>query len=211
MGRIDRTGSRFGRLIVKRFVGKASNWVGIWECVCDCGKTITALSSNLTSGNTKSCGCLKLGMLNKRSTKHGLSGGAERPTRLYKIWIHMRGRCFNKRNRDYKFYGQRGITVCKEWNDYKLFFDWSMANGYNSVLTIERIENNGNYEPGNCRWATRKEQARNTRASRFVTFGGETKTVAEWADVLNIPYSVLRMRFHRGWPADKALTQPIRN
>jgi hypothetical protein len=164
-GRMDRTGQRFGRLTVMRFIGTGQDWVGLWECLCDCGKTITARSNNLTSGTTKSCGCLKMEILLARSTKHGLSGGHGHYTRLYQIWLHMRCRCLSKRSKDWRYYGGRGITICAAWDDYTAFHDWAMANGYHKDLTIDRIDNDGNYEPGNCTWASRAMQSKNRRPS----------------------------------------------
>jgi len=209
-GRLDRIGERFGRLTIKRFIGTNKYWQGIWECECDCGNTTTVHYSNLHSGTTKSCGCLKKESTIKRNTKHGLSGGEKNPTRLYKIWLHMRGRCLNVNNQDYKHYGARGISICKEWDDYKNFYDWSIENGYKNNLTIERIDNNGNYEPVNCKWATRKEQARNTRNNPLISFNGLTKTIPEWAETLGVSYNALRKRIHSGWDIERAFNQPFR-
>ena len=208
--RINRTGERFGRLTVVRFVGTGKNWVGIWECVCDCGNTVNVQYNNLHGGTTKSCGCLKLEKLIKRSTKHGLTGGQGHYTRLYRIWLNMRRRCLSKSSSDYRYYGGRGISVSDEWDDYSVFHLWANENGYQDDLTLERKDNDGNYEPLNCRWATRKEQARNTRQNRLITFNGQTKTMAEWAEYLSISHVMLRMRFHRGWPVERALTTPSR-
>ncbi|WP_404407675.1 hypothetical protein [Jeotgalibacillus malaysiensis] len=210
-GRINRVGEQFGRLTVKRFIGTNKHWHGIWECECVCGNITNVHYSNLYSGITKSCGCLKRESTIKRNTKHGLSGGEKNATRLYRIWLHMRGRCLSIKNLDYKHYGARGISICKEWNDYKSFYDWSMESGYQENLTIERINNDGNYEPSNCRWATRKEQARNTRMTIYVEYEGETKTLWEWAEVLKINYQTLKMRLHRGWTTEEAFTTPLRN
>jgi hypothetical protein len=203
-------GFRVGRLIVKKFLGSTDNWSGLWECECDCGKTVNVYSCYLINGGRKSCGCLKVDILRDRSTKHGLSGGAGHATRLYRIWLHMRGRCFSKDKSDYKHYGGRGITVCKEWDDYKSFYMWAYANGYKDDLTIERVNNDGNYEPSNCKWATRKEQSRNTRASHFITFNGIAKTLAEWSEDLGFSGNLLLMRLRRGWSVEKALTTPVK-
>lgn len=209
-GRINRTGERFGRLVVVRFVGTGKNWVGIWGCICDCGNIVNVQYNNLYSGTTKSCGCLKREKTIKRSTKHGLTGGHGHYTRLYRIWLNMRRRCLSEKSQDYHHYGGRGIGICKEWNDYTTFHSWANANGYTENLTLERIDNNSNYEPSNCCWATRKEQSRNTRQNHLITFDGKTKTLAEWAEDIGISCTVLRMRFHRGWPVEKAFTAPVR-
>lgn len=208
-GRIDRTGQRFGRLVVSRLVEVGKNWVGVWECVCDCGQVVKVRSSNLTSGQIKSCGCLKREATIRRNTSHGLSGGEKTPTKLYRIWLGMRRRCFSVRSDDYPHYGGRGITVCGEWADYAAFHAWAMASGYQSGRSIERNDVDGNYEPSNCRWATRREQALNKRNSRRITYNGQTLTTAEWAEATGIPHTALRMRLHRGWSVEKALTEPV--
>lgn len=141
--------------------------------------------------------------------QHGLSGGAKNPTRLYKLWKTMRGRCNNPNKSDYARYGGRGIVVCSEWDNFEVFYKWAHANGYQDGLTIERKNNDKNYEPSNCRWATRKEQARNRNCNHFVTYNAETKTIAEWAECMGIPSNVLRMRFHRRWSIERSLTVPV--
>ena len=140
--------------------------------------------------------------------RHGLSGGQGHYTRLYRIWLNMRRRCLNQKGVDWLYYGGRGITICEEWSNYANFHDWAMANGYCDDLTIERRDNDGNYEPENCLWATRKQQGRNKRSNRHLTFDGQTKTTAEWSEDLELG-STLRMRLHRGWSIEKALTTKV--
>jgi hypothetical protein len=122
----------------------------------------------------------------------------------------MNQRCFNKNNPGYFKYGGRGITVCQEWqNSFDEFYNWSVKNGYNDDLTIDRINNNGNYTPDNCRWVTYHTQNNNTRANRLITFKGETMTMAQWANKINIHYSALEQRLNQlGWSVEKALTTP---
>ena len=129
-------------------------------------------------------------------------------TRQYKIWIGMCHRCFNPKNTRYPYYGGRGIKVCEEWkNNFKSFYDWANANGYRDNLTIDRIDNNGNYEPSNCRWVTRAEQCNNRRTN--VVING--KTLKEWAKESIVPYKVLHSRIHKhGWSLERALTTPSR-
>lgn len=162
--RVDRTGKRYGRLTAIRHVGKQN-----WLCRCDCGKEVVVDGRNLTCGHTKSCGCLKLERARERNTTHGCS-----KSRLYRIWKGMRKRCLNENEPAYKNYGGRGIKICDEWlDDYQAFRNWAMENGYDEnapygECTIDRIDVNGNYEPGNCRFITLGEQSRNTRHCRQV-------------------------------------------
>lgn len=123
----------------------------------------------------------------------------------------MRERCFNENNPEYGRYGGRGIDVCTEWAVYEAFRDWALANGYAENLSIDRIDNDGNYCPENCRWATAKQQANNTRKTHLITFNGETHSVSEWARILNIKQSTLRMRINNyGWSVEDALGKEVR-
>jgi hypothetical protein len=122
----------------------------------------------------------------------------------------MRGRCFTPTNKDYSNYGGRGITVCKEWDEFSNFRDWALSNGYADNLTLDRIDVNGNYEPSNCRWVTQKEQMRNVRCNVYATYKGETKLLIEWAEETGIGYNTLRSRYlRRGWSIEKSLTTPL--
>jgi hypothetical protein len=150
-------------------------------------------------------------VLIKRNTKHNLSQDENgNTTRLYSIWCRMKQRCFYVNSLDYKFYGGRGITVCVDWrNDYKKFHDWAIANGYDKNLTIERTDNYGDYCPDNCKWTTRTEQSRNKRNNHKISFNGQTKTLAEWSEILGIESSLLRYRL-KHWSIKKAFTLPVR-
>ena len=160
MGKIiNLSGQRFGRLIALSNTGKKCGAHLIWLCKCDCGKLVEVLGDNLRSGNTKSCGCLRKEIV----TIHGDSR-----IRLYYIWHSMKARCYNSNNNNYKYYGERGIKVCKEWkNNYMMFKNWALANGYKEGLTIDRIDNDGNYCPENCRWLTKSENSRNGAFKRW--------------------------------------------
>lgn len=166
----DISGNRFGLLTAKKpIITRNSKRTRIkWECQCDCGNTIIVTSSNLTTGHTKSCGCLNSQKTSERNkvikvVHNGIND------RLYEVWKSMKKRCSNPNDKSYKNYGGRGIKVCKEWREnYLLFRDWAYANGYDEnapfgQCTIDRIDVNGNYEPSNCRWISNEEQQKNKR------------------------------------------------
>lgn len=172
----DLSGQRFGKLTVIKRNGTSKDGKVMWECKCDCGKYSKVRSSDLTRWRIKSCGCYARNNFIKLNTKHGL-----RHHRLYYIWRDMKIRCYNPSYKSYKRYGGRNIVVCDEWkNDFMVFYNWSMNNGYRDDLTIDRVNNNGNYEPNNCRWATLVEQQNNTSANRHLLYNNENLTIAEW-------------------------------
>ena len=206
----DLTGQKFGRLTCIKDAGRSSRKQVLWLCKCDCGKLVIVKSNSLLTGNTKSCGCLAREILIKRNTVHSLSKGKDgKVTRLYRIWRRMKQRCYDKNCSDYKRYGGRGIKVCDEWLDYRNFYDWAMSNNYKNNLTIERINNDGDYEPDNCKWIPPEAQARNKRSNRYITFRGVTKTLAEWSRILGMEHSLLRYRLDK-WGTEKAFTTPAR-
>lgn len=144
---------RFGRLVAIKRVGMNRYRQSIWECSCDCGNYVNVSIGQLTSGQTQSCGCLHKETFNR--TTHN-----ESKTRLYRIWRAMRERCNYHKAINYKWYGAKGVSVCRDWNEFKRFRDWALSNGYRDDLSIDRIDPNGNYEPSNCRWIEREENAR---------------------------------------------------
>ena len=199
------TGQKFGRLIVlERAIKKGKN--AYWLCECNCPEhtKVIVSSSHLTKEHTRSCGCLKKEIVKIASRTHGMSH-----TRLNRIWRGMRKRCYNSKNKQYKNYGGRGITVCEEWQEFQPFYDWAMANGYKDDLTIERIGTNGNYEPSNCKWATQKEQQNNRRNNHLVKYNGEEKTIAQLANEYGLNYQTLLRRLQKGWTIESALTAPL--
>lgn len=137
--------------------------------------------------------------------KHG-----ETKTRLFKIWCSMHERCERKNHTHYKSYGGRGICVCDEWSEYIPFATWARANGYSDQLTIDRINNDGNYEPSNCRWVTMKEQQRNKRTNRVITYKGKKYTLTELAEYAGLKKTTLRERLNNGWSVDDAVEKPVR-
>ena len=163
----DLTGKTSGRLRVISESGRDKYGNATWLCECSCGNTLIVKSHNIVTQSSKSCGCLRRDKTKEKNTKHGMKN-----TRIYSIWGGMLTRCRNKNHHDYKYYGARGIAVCKEWNDFKEFYCWSLAHGYSPELTIDRINNNGNYEPSNCKWSTLIEQANNTRRCKKLSSGG---------------------------------------
>lgn len=206
---IDLTGGKFGRLTVLCRAENNRYGQAMWLCACDCGKETIVKGNSLRTGGVKSCGCLSAETSLIRNTKHGLSRRNAKLDRIYSIHSNMLQRCENPENKSYKNYGGRGIRVCDEWHDVSAFYNWAMANGYRPDLTIERIDNDGNYEPDNCRWATIKEQQNNRSNNHFLEFNGESHTISEWSEIVGIPRPVIDARLGRGWKTEKVLTTPV--
>lgn len=159
------------------------------KCVCDCGNIVIARWSALINGTTKSCSCLRNENAKisqkKTFTTHGLT---KHP--LHRRWDNIKTRCYNEKSKSYKDYGGRGITICSEWlNDFMAFYNWALSNGWKRGLTIERKNNDGNYEPSNCIWIAKSEQSRNRRSNRWLEYDGKRMLLCDWALYLNVRYS----------------------
>ena len=182
-----------------------------WLCRCDCGNEKVFLMGALRTGNTKSCGCNKGNFCSQKALGHGHSTIRNGKSLTYESWTAMRSRCNNPKQASYKNYGGRGIKICDEWNNSFEAFLKDMGERPSSQYSLERIDNNGNYCPGNCKWASLVEQANNKSTNRIISFGGKTMTFAQWSRFLGIDERTLRARINRyGWSIEKAFTTPIR-
>lgn len=192
MKRVEvKEGERYGRLTIIREVepaGSSHKRVRRFLCRCDCGNEIICRLPNLKSGTTKSCGCYRKFVSSNRRDCHHLQN-----TRIYRIWCGMKRRCYNKNNEHFDRYGGRGIIVCDEWKtDFMNFYDWAMSNGYDDKLSIDRINNEGNYEPSNCRWANQKQQIVNSTATIKCSLGGNIVSLSDIADILGVSFKRIR-------------------
>lgn len=210
----DLLGQKFGKLTVIGFEESIRTNTGtlrnLWKCRCECGNEKITQDNLLITGKVTSCGCGKPERMIKMHTKHG---GAKRKNeeRLYSIWRSMKRRCANKNDMNY---GGRGISVCDEWQDYQTFKEWAYNNGYDDKAdkgqcTIDRINNDGNYEPSNCRWITRKEQNNNMTSNVRLTHNRVTHNLTEWSKITGISYPTLQGRVRRGWKTEDILFKPI--
>lgn len=207
-------GQRFGRLLViERVIDKERSdkqHCTFWRCVCDCGNEVTVSLVHLKDGHTRSCGCLHDESAREHSTTHGMT-----KSRIHAVWNAMKGRCYNPNNPKYARYGGRGIKVCDEWLDFIGFYEWATSNGYDDTLgsedcTIDRIDNDGNYEPSNCRWTTAKVQANNMSRNVVLTHNGETHTASEWCAIKCYQKRLIDGRLRNGWSVEDAIETPPR-
>ncbi len=183
-------------------VGKAKR-PRYWICQCICGKIKEIRDSHLKDGSSRSCRC---------KAKEDCEGHGYVKTRTYNVYVNMLQRCYNKKAPAYRIYGQRGITVCSRWKESFLLFLSNMGECPSAKHSIDRINNDGDYSPENCRWATRKEQSRNRRQNKWITHNGITMTQLDWSIKLFQSRDLLRMRLQKGWSLEKALTTPrLRN
>ncbi|RLD00172.1 MAG: hypothetical protein DRI65_16635 [Chloroflexota bacterium] len=196
----DMTDLVFGRLTVIERVPNESNRQARWLCECACGNTTVVQGGNLRGEHTTSCGCYNAEQVVSRFTKHDMAGTPE-----YQAWTKMKLRCYSKQNPKYPTYGARGIAVCDRWLESfdNFFADMGIRPDNTS---IDRINNEGDYTPENCRWATPTEQARNTRRNVNLSFNGKTQCISAWAEELGIKKGTIQARLYRGWSTERALT-----
>lgn len=200
MGKVkDLTGMKFGRWTVVECVGKDKRHNSLWGVVCDCGNKRILRTADLTSGRSRSCGCLNRELSAEANKTHGMGY-----TPTYNVWQHMKKRCYNPNSDSYHNYGGRGIRICERWlNSFENFLEdmGECPEGY----SIDRIDNSGHYTPDNCRWATRSEQSRNKRNNTLITYKGETLCIAEWAERLGVRHSTISTRYRKGWTIEECL------
>ena len=205
MKALDLVGQQFARLTVLSRVG-SQNKKTTWLCRCVCGNEVVVKSDNLKTGNTKSCGCQKrdstIATMQATKRTHGRSQTAE-----YRIWVHIKQRCYNEKNAAYPDYGGRGITVCDQWKDSFEAFYADMGPRPDPEMSIDRRDVNGNYTPENCRWATQVEQCSNRRNNRLIEHNGKTKTLTQWAREAGLHPTTIRLRLRNGWTMDQAMTR----
>lgn len=203
---IDLNGKRFGRLEVIEYAGRHQSPSGsytLWTCLCDCGNTVTTASKSLRNGIAKSCGCFRSDDAAMRHTTHGMTRSPE-----FSSWQAMRARCQRPSHTYYKDYGGRGITICERWESFEAFLA-DMGPRPSLKHQIERIDNNGNYEPSNCHWIEAFQQGRNKRNNRLLSYRGETLHIAEWSRRTGLSRETIWHRLKIGWSVEKAITTPI--
>lgn len=199
-GTVLEIGNRYGRLVLTAHLGNRQ-----YLALCDCGAVKKVRKDWLTrdKGRVVSCGCFRT----EARIKHGASAG--QLTDEYRIWLGMRDRCRNPRNKKFKAYGGRGINVCARWDDFSLFLS-DMGPRPTKEHSVDRVDNDKGYEPGNCKWATRDEQANNTRMNRVLEVNGEVRTLADWARKTGLLHNTIVCRIRRGWPPERAVTEPAK-
>ena len=206
------SGMRFGRLLVLCENEKSPKGRRMFLCRCDCGTEKSIVGSDFSSGNTSSCGCLQKDRTRQASTKHGQAANKFRgkvPPE-YQAWLSMIARCENPKNKSYKDYGARGITICERWRHSFINFLKDMGTRPNG-MSIDRLDNDKGYDKDNCAWRGKLEQAYNRRATLRISFNGETHTLLEWAEKTGMQASMIRQRLRREWPLERVFEPPIRS
>ena len=208
----DLTGQRFGRLIVVKRAENTKSGDARWMCKCDCGNETIVKAKNLKSGGTKSCGCLQKEIARETCKVHSATHRMSKTT-IYNDWNSMKQRCYNPNSEKYHRYGERGIIVCDRWRDsFEAFYEdvSKLPHFGEQGYTLNRIDNDGNYEPNNVEWATPKEQANNRQSNHLLTFNDKTQTIVQWAYETGIKSATIARRLKKGWSVEKALTTPTR-
>lgn len=191
--KIDMTGIRYGAIVALNDVGLCADGKYKWLCQCDCGNKFESSGSKIRSGETVTCPACSKERVRLSRVKHGMRKTAE-----YRIWTHIKSRCYNEKVPEFKHYGGRGISMCDRWlSSFNNFIADMMVRPTNKH-SIDRIDNNGNYEPSNCRWATSSEQANNTRSNRKITINGTTKNMGQWANENGLRHESVYKRLKRG-------------
>ena len=206
---IDLSGQQFGRLTVLHRAPDVIQSNGrhriMWECVCECGNTVICHGDNLRKGVSRSCGCYRKEYMSEHNSTHHASKDL-----LYGVWCAIKTRCNNKKSAAYPDYGGRGIRVCDDWNgSYEAFANWSYKSGYSYGLTIDRVNNDGDYCPENCRWVDRVAQANNRRNNVVLDYNGQSHTLKEWAGIVGICPATMNSRYCSGWPIERMLSSPL--
>ena len=204
---MDLTGQRYSRLVVIEEAPsrKRKDKKGLrryWICRCDCGNTTEVQQENLRSKSVRSCGCFRQENYGSGARRHGATGTPE-----YRAWYSMVSRCRYSNTKDAHRYKDRGIKVCEEWLKFEAFFA-DMGKRPSPIHSLDRIDNDGDYTPENCRWATPEEQSNNRANNRYFTYKGKKKTVAQWSREFGVSYSMLAGRLKRGWDMKRSLNQP---
>lgn len=199
----DVTGRIYGQLTVQSFSHLNKHGQAVWVCTCTCGKKKPVCISNLTAGNTISCGCVREMRQKTNRLTHGLCKTPE-----YKTWTRMLTRCFNKRNRGYRYYGSRGITISPRWLRFENFYR-DMGPRPSAQYSIERKDNAGNYCKQNCKWATKKEQMRNRTITHFVKYKGRQMSLAGLCEAFHLNYNRVKRRLQLGWAVKDAVECPL--
>lgn len=205
---IKNVGKKINRLTIIKFLRENKHGQPIVEVLCECGVIKEANLYGIVGGHVKSCGCLLLERIKEVNTKHGLA--QKHP--IYSLWQGIRTRCYNKKVKQYKDYGGRGIYMCKEWyDDFIVFYNWCINNNWKQGLDIDRFPNNdGIYEPSNCRFISRSKNCRNKRNNHIISFNGKEMTLTEWCEHLGINFQTMSHRLKLGWSIQKAFTTKVR-
>lgn len=205
----DLTDRVFGYLTAIKYIGNKGSR-RLWKCRCICSNELAVVSSDLLGGHTKSCGCYRKKVVGEQFTKHGLSDHRQKMSG-YRCWTNMKNRCLNTKTKMYETYGAKGIKVCDRWVDSFDNFHSDMGDRPSLKHSLDRYPNkNGNYEPSNCRWATAKEQCRNTNKNVMIEIDGVSMCVSEWAEKYNIRPGVIHVRMSRGMDGKKSVITPLK-